>query len=313
MLSDPARSSISRSKARACCPTVCPAIAAQHEVTDPLPFAWRGDCPPLTDNNAVDELCSIANEAAIELKRKFDVPVVMIWIDTLITAASFASGEDNDAAAAQKVMTALREISQRTGALVIGIDHFGKVMESGTRGSSAKEGAADTVIALLAERAVGGAVGNTRLAMRKQRDGMSGFEVPFAARTVEIGTDDDGDPITAPVIDWQAPQQTTPADARWTRSMQLLRRILMTMLADCGQRISTFLGRPGGTGLRHRAGARRILSTIPRRRHRTAKNRDTTQGLQPSRERRNSASVAGCREVDGVQFIWLATQEGVDG
>ena len=73
----------------------------------------------------------------------------MIVIDTMITAAGFSSGEDNDAAAAQKVMNSLRITSQRTGALVVGIDHFGKVVETGTRGSSAKEGAADVVIALL--------------------------------------------------------------------------------------------------------------------------------------------------------------------
>jgi RecA-family ATPase len=119
-------------------------IARHHGITGRLPFAWRGDCPRLTDKNAVDAICSFVNEAAIELKRRFDVPICLIWIDTLITAAGFASGEDNDAAAAQCVMTGLRDISQRTGALVIGIDHFGKVMESGTRGSSAKEGAADT-------------------------------------------------------------------------------------------------------------------------------------------------------------------------
>jgi hypothetical protein len=45
----------------------------------------------------------------VDLKRKFDLPVALIWIDTLITAANFASGEDNDAAAAQRVMTVLRE------------------------------------------------------------------------------------------------------------------------------------------------------------------------------------------------------------
>ena len=193
------------------------AIAAHHGVTGPLPFAWRGDCPALMDKNAADTLCGIANEAAADLKRRFDLPVALIWIDTLITAASFASGEDNDAAAAQKVMTALRITSQRTGALVVGIDHFGKVVETGTRGSSAKEGAADAVIALLADREVSGGVKNTRLAVRKQRDGVSGFEIPFTARMVETGIDDDGDPITAPVIDWQATQQTAhgrrPLDA----------------------------------------------------------------------------------------------------
>jgi hypothetical protein len=172
------------------------------------------------------------------------LPVCLIWIDTLITAADFASGEDNDAAAAQSVMTALRDISLRTGAMVVGIDHFGKVMESGTRGSSAKEGAADTVIALLADRAVGGAVANTRLAMRKQRDGMSGFEVPFTVRIAEIGTDEDGDPVTTPVVEWQASQQTSRADVRWTQSMQLLRRVLMTILVDSGRTVRPFSDGP---------------------------------------------------------------------
>ena len=289
------------------------AIAAQHGVTDPLPLAWRGDCPPLTNKNAVDAVCSIANEAAIELKRKFDLPVCLIWIDTLITAAGFASGEDNDAAAAQSVMTALRDISQRTGALAVGIDHFGKVMESGTRGSSAKEGAADTVIALLADRALGGAIGNTRLAMRKQRDGMSGFEIPFAARTVEIGTDDDGDPITALVIDWQAPQQIKPADARWTRSMQLLRRILMTMLADCGQKI-----RPFSDGLEVQACDSEMVRAEFYRQYPadgTEQQKTETRRRAFSRAVKDAIAraVVGSREVDGVQFIWLATQEGGDG
>ena len=294
-------------------PSRLSAIAAKHRVTDPLPFGWRGDCPPLTDKNAVDELCSIANEAAIDLKRNFGVPVVMIWIDTLITAASFASGEDNDAAAAQRVMTTLREISQRTGALVIGIDHFGKVMESGTRGSSAKEGAADTVIALLADRTVGGAVANTRLAMRKQRDGMSGFEVPFTVRIAEVGTDEDGDPVTAPVVEWQASQQTSHADIRWTPSMQLLRRVLMTILVDSGQTV-----RPFSDGLKVRGCDIRLVRAEYYRQY-TA---DGTEQQKAEARRKafnrsvkdaQARGVVACREVDGVQLIWLATQEGADG
>jgi hypothetical protein len=48
-------------------------------------------------------------------------------------------------------MNALAHSAKHTGALVLGIDHFGKVQETGTRGSSAKEAGADTVVALLAE------------------------------------------------------------------------------------------------------------------------------------------------------------------
>jgi hypothetical protein len=288
------------------------AIAAQHQVTAPLPFAWRSDCPPLNDKNAVDVICGIANEAAIELKRKFDLPVSLIWIDTLITAAGFASGEDNDAAATQCVMIALRDISQRTGAMAIGIDHFGKVVDAGTRGSSAKEGAADTVIAVLAEKGLGGSVGNTRLAMRKQRDGVAGFEIPFTPRTVETGTDDDGDPITAPVIDWQAPQ-TTPADARWTPSMQLLRRILMTMLADCAQKL-----RPFSDELEVQACDVRLVRAEFYRQYiadGTEQQKAETRRKAFNRAIKESIAraVVGSRELNGVQFIWLATQENAGG
>jgi len=285
------------------------AIAAHHGVTDQLPFAWRGDCPALTDQNAVDKLCCLAIEAAAELKRKFDLPVALIIIDTMITAAGFAAGEDNDAAAAQKVMTALRLTSQRTGALVVGIDHFGKVIETGTRGSSAKEGAADAVIALLAEREASGGVKNTRLALRKLRDGLSGFEIPFTARLVETGTDDDGDPITAQVIDWQAPQQPTQAEARWTPSVQLLRRILMTILADCGQNLRPF---PDGPPVRV-CDVEAVRAEFYKQyaADGTEKQKADTRRQAFNRSIRESQArgLVASREVEGVQLIWLATAE----
>jgi hypothetical protein len=289
------------------------AIAAEHGITDPLPFAWRGDCPPLTDKNAVDALCSIAKEAAAELKRKFDLPVSLIWIDTLITAAAFAAGEDNDAAATQKVMMALREISQRTGAMVIGIDHFGKVVDVGTRGSSAKEGAADTVIAVLAEKGLGGSVGNTRLAIRKQRDGVAGFEIPFTARTVEIGTDDDGDPITACVIDWKTPQEAAPADARWTRSMQLLRRILTTILIDCGQIVRPFSDGPQVRACNLEHVRPEFYRQYPADGTEQQKNETRRKAFNRSVKDAIARGVVGSREVDGVQLIWLLIEEGMDG
>ena len=146
------------------------AVAAHRGVGGPLPFAWRGDCPALSNKNAAAELCAIADEAAAYLDRNFGLPVVVIWIDTIITAAGYNEGGDNDTAASQKVMSALRILGQATAAvLAAGIDHFGKAVETGTRGSSAKEGAADTVIAVLADRELGGGVMNTRLAVRKQR------------------------------------------------------------------------------------------------------------------------------------------------
>ena len=284
-------------------------VAAHRGVSGPLPFAWRGDCPALSDKNAAAELCAIADEAAAYLDRNFGLPVVLIWIDTVITAAGYNEGGDNDTAASQKVMSALRILSKHTGALVTGIDHFGKVVETGTRGSSAKEGAADTVIALLADRELSGGVKNTRLAVRKQRDGVSGFEIPFTARLVETGTDDDGDPVTAPIIDWQATQQTAQADARWTPSMQVLRRVLMTTLVDCGQNVRPFLDGPEVRACDIELVRREFYRQYPA--DGTEKQRADARRQAFNRSIRESQArgLVASREVGGVQLIWLATTE----
>jgi hypothetical protein len=285
------------------------AIAAHHQVTGPLPFAWRGDCPALTDKNAADVLCNIVNEASAELEREFGLPVVLIWIDTLITAAGYAEGGDNDTAASQRVMNTMRSVSQRTGALVVGIDHFGKVVETGTRGSSAKEGAADAVIALLADRELGGGVKNTRLAVRKQRDGISGFEIPFTARMIETGTDEDGDSIAAPVIDWQAAQQVPQAGARWTPSMQVLRRILMNTLGDCGQDVRPFPDGPVVRACDVEAVRSEFYKQYPadgtEKQKADARRKAFGRSINDSQAR----GLVASREVEGVQLIWLATTE----
>jgi hypothetical protein len=289
------------------------AIAKSHGVDGPLPFAWRDDCPVLTSKSAADALCAIANEAAVDLKRRFDLSPSVIWIDTLITGAGFASGEDNDAAAAQKVMTALRTASQRTGALVIGIDHFGKVLETGTRGSSAKEGAADTVLAVLADRELSGGVKNTRLAMRKQRDGVSGFEIPFTARMLETGIDDDGDPVTAPVIEWQSPQQTPQDDARWTQSMQILRRVLMTIIGDCGQMVRPFLDGPMVCACDTELVRAEFYRQYPADGTEQQKADARRKAFGRSVREAIARGVVASRELDRVQFIWLAMQGGGNG
>ena len=47
--------------------------------------------------------------------------------------------DQDDAAEGQLVMNRLAELSRQTGAFVLAVDHFGKAVETGTRGTSAKE------------------------------------------------------------------------------------------------------------------------------------------------------------------------------
>ena len=99
-------------------------------------------------------------------------------------------------------MGVLHALARATGAAVIGLDHFGKDGTRGTRGSSAKEGSADFVLALLGERDEDGAVSDLRMALRKVRGGATGRPTPFSLKVVSMGIDEDNDPVTSCVIEW---------------------------------------------------------------------------------------------------------------
>jgi hypothetical protein len=286
------------------------AIARVRGVTGILPFAWRSDCPPLTASDALDKLARIVEEAARELERRFGVALVLIFVDTIIGAAGYAqTGDDNDAATSQKVMSALSGLSRRTGALVLGLDHFGKVVETGTRGSSNKEGHADVVLALLGERQVNGTITNTKLAMRKLRDGSSGLELPFAPKQVMIGTDEDGEPITRVVIDWETQAAVTPDDAGWSKSLLLLRRILMTTLAAAGADIAPFSDNLVVRAVNVELVRTEFYKQYPAEGDDKQKANTRRQAFNRVLKDAQAKGLVASREVGGVQLIWLASKK----
>jgi len=244
--------------------------------------------------------------AAKEIKHKFSVPTVLIFIDTVIAAAGYAkAGDDNDAAIAQRIMSVLSGLSQRTGALAVGIDHFGKVTDTGTRGSSAKEGHADAVLALLADRELNGTVTNTRLAVRKLRDGPSGLEIPFAPQIVQTGIDEDGEPITRVVIDWQ--EQIKPADADWAKSLRLLRQVLMTVLTTAGTETTPFADGPVVRACNIELVRPEFYRQYPADGDDKKKQDTRRQAFNRAVKNAQAQKLIGTREVNGVQLIWLTT------
>lgn len=282
------------------------AIAGHYNVTGVLPFAWRSNCPPLMDANAANVLSKLADEAAAELKRNFDLPVSLIWVDTLITAAGHESGGDNDTAASQKMMKVLRALSDHTGALVVGIDHFGKVVETGTRGSSAKEADADAVLALLGDRELSGGIKNSRAAMRKQRDGLSGFEIPFTPRIVETGTDEDGEPITAAVIDWQAARKTNEQDKTgWTKSLRVFQRVLTTTLASIGKDVRPFADGPMVCACDVEAVRKEFYLQYPADGTEAQKSDARRKAFKRYITSAVSSELVCVRDLGGEQLVWL--------
>ena len=212
------------------------------------PFRWFETAPLLMQKDAVKTLIAMARQAEASLQAEFGLPLGLIGIDTIAACAGYSrAGDEYDNAVGQAVMNVLKAVAQELGCFVLGIDHFGKNLEAGTRGASSKESSADLVLACLGNKELSGSVSKTRLAVRKNRSGRQGQEFPFVLRLVEASEkDEDGDPITTMVIDWlpagaaaagaQSEPDTWAQPRRQDQRTAVLRlkRVLMTILAEQG-------------------------------------------------------------------------------
>jgi hypothetical protein len=203
-----------------------------------LPFEWTNSCPPLLGIGKADPLPAlIATAAAAEerFQREFGLPLVLIWIDTMATAAGWEDEQDN--ADASRALSVMRNLSTASRTLVAGIDHYGKNIEAGSRGASAKEANSDFVLASIGDpRKVDGSVDNTRLVMRKLRDGPQGLTIPFDAKVVDMGMDRYNEPVTSCVINWDVQRQSR-GKKKYSESVVLLGVVLNEVLAANGQMI----------------------------------------------------------------------------
>jgi AAA domain len=153
---------------------------------------------------------------------------VLIEIDTVVATAGYKkSGDEDDAVLGAQMIEAMKQISRETGAFVLGVDHFGKAAETGTRGTSAKESGVDVVLATLGERSISGVVTNPRLAVRKVRGGVVGREYAFTTATAPTSTvDSKGRPVSTLKIVWSAEPATVGADTKakkdaWSKSIKV--------------------------------------------------------------------------------------------
>ena len=290
------------------------AIKAKCPDLHPAPFAWIEACPALIDPHTSANLAAKAKVVADRMKAEWKLPLALIVIDTIVVSAGYTKeGQDNDTAVSQRIMWTLAELSKATGTFVLGVDHFGKAVETGTRGSSAKEGAADVVLALLGDRNVAGKITNTRLALRKRRSGPNGQEFPFTPHEIDLGADQFGDPVTTLAIDW-APEAARAApgkDKSWPKSLRLLQRTMMAVLADQGTDQCPFPNGPIVRAIDLEIVRSEFYKSYPA-------DGDAKQQQEARRKAFNRAireaqdiSVVGVRTVDGTTLVWLVGRDTV--
>jgi hypothetical protein len=278
------------------------------------PFRWYEVAPALLHRDGLPQLIAMARKAQSSIEAKHGLPLGLTIIDTVAACAGFITvNDDNSNAAGQAIMNVLKNLSQAAGCFVLGVDHFGKDMEAGTRGASAKESSADVVLACLGKKHLGGRVTDLRLAVRKARGGVPGREFPYALRIVEAPEpDEDGDPITTCVITWQ-PQRPPEAADPWTDArredqriaMGRLKRTLMSMLADHGVELQIS---PDGPVLRmvdQELVRQQFYATTPADGTPEQKGRLRRQRFLSALGAAEEKRLIGVQEIEGVTYLRL--------
>jgi len=292
------------------------AVEARFAKAEHAPFAWSETCPRLLDKTAGQELAAMAKEATDGLQARFALPLALIVIDTIGRSAGYEkSGDENDAATGFKIMKVMSTLSARTGAFGLGVDHFGKAIETGTRGTSSKEGDVDVVLALLGDKGIGGAITETRLCARKRRSGPNGEEFPFGVRIVDMGVDEDGDQITTLTVDWTAPEpgksKTQSPDDGWTKSLRLLRRTLMNVLVEQGREQRPFSDGPLVRAVDIEIVRAEFYRSYPAEGDEKTKRATRQKAFRRAIDNAQSNNLIGVREVGTVTLVWLArVQDG---
>jgi hypothetical protein len=116
----------------------------------------------------------------------------LIVVDTF--AQTTPGANENAGEDVGKALGYCKRIHEATGAMVLLIHHSGKDASKGARGWSGLRAAADAEIEVVRE-------GDQRaLRLTKSKDGEDGLEWGFALEVVQIGVDEDIEPITSCVV-----------------------------------------------------------------------------------------------------------------
>jgi hypothetical protein len=226
----------------------------------------------------------------------------VIMIDTMAAAAGF--DDENSNSEAQRAMNVLTALAQRFKCLVLVVDHFGKSAETGTRGGSAKEGSADAVLAILADRDLSGNVSNPRMALRKVRGAPTGSEIPFDTKVVDLGLDKNGRLQTTLVVQWKvegAAFRKSGAEM-WPRPLVGFRDALFNVLALYGSEQRPFPDGPMVCAVDTELVRAEFYKRYPA-------DGDTEERRQDARRKAYNRSVTGAqqRQLIGVAVVGKVT------
>lgn len=219
------------------------ALKIGHGLTDPLPIAWM-PVSGLSQPGAMEALEAEIKIVSEDMKRKFGVDLALITIDTMAAAFEFKNADGSDEV--QKAWNGMNALALSLGLLIIGVHHFGKDIERGPRGSSSFTDGPDAIVAILGDRTLDGKVLNRRISQTKSRDGATGWTCPWTLEVVELGKDEDGDPITSgyvvPEIESASdtPSSQKKSDPKLSRSVRAFMAAFRQAIGDKGKKVRPY-------------------------------------------------------------------------
>ena len=171
----------------------------------------HGDAPDFVLVEGVSDLLATGSPDLVALRAAIaDQRPSLVFLDTL--AMSFPGLEENTAEDMGRVVSIARSLTVH-GAAVILIHHDTKAQGPTPRGHSLLNGALDVALQLFPRDQAG----IVRAKLTKNRNGTCNRDIAFRITTETLGEDEDGDAITAALVDELAPG-AAPAREKLTPS-----------------------------------------------------------------------------------------------
>jgi len=116
----------------------------------------------------------------------------VLCIDTLAHASN---GIDENSSAMGEMLAIFRELQHRLGGVILVVHHSGKDQSKGMRGWSGLHAAMDFVLECQHDKGAGHR--SAKFVLTKVKDGATGMAFNFSMQVVQLGFDEDDDPITS--------------------------------------------------------------------------------------------------------------------
>jgi hypothetical protein len=153
-----------------------------------LPFLYSESLGPLFMKKRIDRTQSkILSDKIVWAQKammaRFQQPLRLVVLDTFSSITGVE--EHNEGGENAAFMNFCGDLAKKMNVFILICDHMGKNIEAGTRGSSAKEGRADAVLAVIGKPEQ--RLGEPRLLRwRKMRNAVSGREIQFRLNKVPV-------------------------------------------------------------------------------------------------------------------------------